>query len=75
VTAFSNEEEQAVHLTDTVPFLLEARLKELGATYEQAVAWAPFAVRDGMFVTGQNPQSSAAAAREAITACSGPASG
>lgn len=70
VTGFSNEEEQAVHLADTVPFLLETRLKELGATYERGAIWAPFAVRDGWLVTGQNPHSSAATAREAIAAWS-----
>jgi len=30
VTGFSNTEEEAVHLTDVVPFLVEDELKKLG---------------------------------------------
>lgn len=34
VSAFTNAEEQAAGLTDVVPFLLETRLRELGARFE-----------------------------------------
>lgn len=68
VTGFSNEEEQAVGLTEVVPFLLESRLTELGGRYEHAGNWQPFAVRDGQLVTGQNPASSGATARETLAA-------
>ena len=68
VAGFSNEEEDAVHLTGVVPFPLETRLRELGGRYERGPMWAPFAVRDGNLVTGQNPQSSAAVARETLAA-------
>jgi putative intracellular protease/amidase len=68
VAAFSNEEEAAVHLTDTVPFALETRLRELGGKYERGPNWSSFVVRDGNLVTGQNPQSSAQTAREVLTA-------
>ena len=68
VAGFSNEEEDAVGLTGVVPFPLETRLRELGGTYERGPKWAPFAVRDGNLVTGQNPQSSAAVARETLAA-------
>lgn len=68
VAGFSNEEEDAVRLTAVVPFPLETRLRELGGRYERGPMWAPFAVRDGHLVTGQNPQSSAAVARETLAA-------
>jgi putative intracellular protease/amidase len=68
VTGFSNEEEQAVGLTEVVPFLLESRLAELGGRYEHAGKWQSFAVRDGQLVTGQNPASSRATAQETLAA-------
>ncbi|PTL83892.1 type 1 glutamine amidotransferase domain-containing protein [Vitiosangium sp. GDMCC 1.1324] len=68
VAAFSDEEEQAVKLDKVVPFPLETRLRELGARYERGPMWGSFAVRDGRLITGQNPASSAAAAREVLAA-------
>ncbi|HEX2752352.1 MAG TPA: type 1 glutamine amidotransferase domain-containing protein [Alphaproteobacteria bacterium] len=59
LTAFSNNEESMVGLTDKVPFLLETRLRELGARYTCAPNFQPKAVRDGNVITGQNPASSA----------------
>jgi putative intracellular protease/amidase len=54
---------------DIVPFLLEDRLKALGGIYSKAAdKWAPHAVRDGRLVTGQNPGSSAAAAKLVVEA-------
>ena len=67
VTAFTNDEEEAVGLTKTVPFLLEDRLKERGATFVSGAMWAAFVKRDGKLITGQNPASSAGVA-EAILA-------
>lgn len=58
VTGFSNEEEEAVGLTQQVPYLLENRMLELGAKYEKSAPWSEFALRDGNLCTGQNPQSS-----------------
>lgn len=58
VSAFTNSEEAAAGLTDTMPFLLETRLRELGALYERGADFQPFAVRDGRLITGQNPASS-----------------
>jgi len=58
VSGFSNSEEDAAGLSDKVPFLLETRLRELGAKYERGDDFQPFAVRDGRLVTGQNPASS-----------------
>jgi putative intracellular protease/amidase len=39
-TSFSDEEEEQVGLTKAVPFLVETKLKELGAEYHKnATAW------------------------------------
>lgn len=63
VTGFTNEEEVAVGLTDVVPFLVEDMLVEQGGRYVKKEAFAEHAVSDDRLVTGQNPASSAAAAR------------
>ena len=62
VTGFTNGEEEAVHLTRVVPFLVEDELKRLGGLYEKAADWSSFVVTDGKLVTGQNPASSQAGA-------------
>lgn len=66
VTAFTNEEERLVKLDTVVPFLLESALRERGARFESGRVWEPFTVTDGRLVTGQNPNSSAPAAREVL---------
>jgi putative intracellular protease/amidase len=66
VTGFTNGEEEAVNLTHVVPFLVEDELKRVGGNYEKAADWAPFAIVDGRVVTGQNPASSAVAARALV---------
>jgi putative intracellular protease/amidase len=66
VTGFTNSEEEAVQLTEVVPFLLEDELKRLGGRYEKAADWADFTIVDGRLITGQNPASSASAARELL---------
>jgi putative intracellular protease/amidase len=58
LTGFSNTEEAAVGLTDVVPFLLEDALQANGATYSKVADWTPYAVEDGLLITGQNPASS-----------------
>ncbi|WP_339919160.1 type 1 glutamine amidotransferase domain-containing protein [uncultured Flavobacterium sp.] len=58
LTGFSNTEEAAVGLTDVVPFLLEDALQANGATYSKVEDWHPYAVEDGLLITGQNPASS-----------------
>jgi putative intracellular protease/amidase len=58
VTGFSNTEEEAVGLTKVVPFLLEDVLQKNGATYSKVGDWQPYAVEDGLLITGQNPASS-----------------
>ncbi|KQI68252.1 dimethylallyltransferase [Loktanella sp. 3ANDIMAR09] len=66
VTGFTNTEEEAVGLTDVVPFLVEDMLKANGGHYEKADDWASFVVTDGKLVTGQNPASSEEAAKELL---------
>jgi len=63
VAGFTNGEEEAMHLTKVVPFLVEDELLRLGAIYEKMANWQPFSVTDGRLITGQNPASSASAAQ------------
>jgi putative intracellular protease/amidase len=66
VTGFTNSEEEAVQLTNVVPFLVEDELRRLGGLYEKAADWQSFAIVDGRLITGQNPASSTAAAKELV---------
>ncbi len=67
VTGFTNGEERQVGLTSVVPFLIEDMLTANGGLYEKGADWSSHVVRDGSLVTGQNPASSAAAAKELLT--------
>ena len=58
VTGFTNGEEEAVQLTAIVPFLVEDMLKNNGGIYSKKADWNPYAVEDGLLITGQNPASS-----------------
>ena len=58
VTGFTNEEEEAVGLTKVVPFLLEDALSSNGGKFSKGPNWQPYAVEDGLLITGQNPASS-----------------
>ncbi len=62
VTGFSNSEEDAVGLTEVVPFLVEDMLKNNGGVYSRTEDWGEHVVVDGKLVTGQNPASSEATA-------------
>jgi putative intracellular protease/amidase len=66
VTGFTNTEEDAVQLTDVVPFLVEDMLKENGGTYSKGADWQPYVVTAGHLITGQNPASSEPAAEELL---------
>ncbi|KAF1067274.1 MAG: Protein/nucleic acid deglycase 1 [Pseudomonas citronellolis] len=68
VSGFSNSEENAAGLTHAVPFLLESRIRALGAHYQSGPDFAAYAVRDGRLVTGQNPASSAKVAQLVLEA-------
>lgn len=71
VNGFTNAEETAVELMDVVPFHLETRMRELGGLFEHGPNWAPYAVRDGNLITGQNPASSALVASHVVAALQG----
>ncbi len=68
VTGFSNEEEDAVELTDVVPFLVQDMLAKNGASYSKGENWSPYVVQDGLLVTGQNPASSILTAQKLLQA-------
>ncbi|RSK44291.1 type 1 glutamine amidotransferase domain-containing protein [Hymenobacter perfusus] len=62
VAGFTNTEEEAVQLTNVVPFLVEDMLKENGGDYSKGADWAPYVTQAGNLITGQNPASSEPAA-------------
>ena len=66
VAGFTNTEEEAVHLTNVVPFLVEDMLKENGGIYSKGADWHPYVVTAGNLITGQNPASSGKAAEELL---------
>jgi putative intracellular protease/amidase len=66
VTGFSNSEEAAVGLTNVVPFLLEEVLQANGGIYSKTENWQPYAVEDGLLITGQNPASSKLVAQKLL---------
>ncbi|WP_250475339.1 type 1 glutamine amidotransferase domain-containing protein [Caballeronia sp. GAFFF1] len=66
VTGFTNEEEEAVNLTEVMPFLVEDELKRLGGHFEKVANWEVLTVADGRLITGQNPASSGPTARELL---------
>lgn len=68
VNAFTDAEEQAVGLVEVMPFLLESRLRELGAKFEGTDNFKGHAVRDGQLITGQNPASAALVAEKMLEA-------
>lgn len=66
MAGFTNSEEDAVQLTDIVPFLLEDELVKQGALYQKGPDWGSFVVEDSGIISGQNPASSAEAAEKLI---------
>ncbi|WP_160060557.1 type 1 glutamine amidotransferase domain-containing protein [Psychromonas sp. L1A2] len=67
VAGFTNSEEDAVQLTDIVPFLVEDELIKRGADYQKVDDFAAFAVQDGLIISGQNPASSELVAEKLVT--------
>ena len=66
VAGFTNGEEEAVQLTDIVPFLVEDELIKRGADYQKVDDFAAFAVQDGLIISGQNPASSELVAEKLV---------
>lgn len=66
VAAFTNAEEAAVQLTDAMPFLLETKLRELGAEFIPADNFTANVVVSERLVTGQNPASATGTAESIV---------
>lgn len=66
LTAFTDAEEREVKLDQQMPFLLETRLRQLGADFIASGNWQEHTVTDGNLVTGQNPQSSRSTAQAVL---------
>ncbi|NVZ64173.1 type 1 glutamine amidotransferase domain-containing protein [Pseudomonas gingeri] len=66
VAGFTNTEEEAVGLTNVVPFLVEDMLIANGGLYSKGADWSSYVVSDGLLITGQNPGSSTEAAQVLI---------
>ncbi|CDQ21430.1 Putative intracellular protease/amidase [Halobacillus karajensis] len=66
VNAFTDAEEVETTLDQHMPFLLESKLNELGATFVSGPNWSEYYEVDGNLITGQNPQSTEAVAKEVV---------
>ncbi|MCG7985315.1 MAG: type 1 glutamine amidotransferase domain-containing protein [Candidatus Thiodiazotropha lotti] len=66
LTSFTDEEESAAGFTEKMPFLLESRLRHLGAKFVKKPNWSNHVQIDGKLITGQNPQSSKSTALAVI---------
>ncbi|MER7696105.1 MULTISPECIES: type 1 glutamine amidotransferase domain-containing protein [unclassified Streptomyces] len=66
LTGFTNAEETQAGLADRAKWLLQDRLVELGADFQEGEPWAPFVITDRNLITGQNPASSAPLADEML---------
>jgi putative intracellular protease/amidase len=66
VSAFTDSEEVETTLDEHMPFLLESKLNELGATVLSGENWATHYEVDGNLITGQNPQSTEVVAKEVV---------
>ncbi|MEU3917205.1 type 1 glutamine amidotransferase domain-containing protein [Streptomyces sp. NPDC029004] len=68
LTGFTNAEETQAGLADKAKWLLQDRLVEIGADFQEGEPWAPHVVTDRNLITGQNPSSSAPLAVELLKA-------
>lgn len=66
VTAFTNEEENAVGLGPKARWLLEDELVDLGVDFAKGEMWKPYTVVDRTLFTGQNPASAAVLAERLL---------
>lgn len=70
LTSFTDDEERAMGLEDKVPFLTQSELENQGAKFVTKDNFVSHVEQDGLFITGQNPQSSIAIGetlRDALT--------
>lgn len=70
LTSFTNEEEKIAQKVEMVPFLLESKLKQLGAEYQKNPPFTKHVVVDGNLITGQNQNSAELITNEIIKALS-----
>lgn len=68
LTSYTYSEEVAAKLDQEVPFILEHRLRELGAQFIPGEDKADHIEHDGHLITGQNPNSSSNIARTIVAA-------
>lgn len=73
VCCFTDSEEAAVGATDSIPYSMEQKLKELNCIWKGAADWGSNvcvanAGTSGKLITGQNPASSTACANAVVTA-------
>jgi putative intracellular protease/amidase len=69
ITGFSNAEEYLSGVQSQVPFSLQNELTSRGALYRKGlIPFSAYVVTDGRLVTGQNPGSSSAVAKEILKA-------
>ncbi|MCX4819926.1 type 1 glutamine amidotransferase domain-containing protein [Streptomyces sp. NBC_01142] len=68
LTGFTNAEETQAGFADKAKWLLQNRLVELGADFQEGEPWAPNTAVDRNLFTGQNPASSAPLAAEILRA-------
>ncbi|MEU7042149.1 type 1 glutamine amidotransferase domain-containing protein [Streptomyces varsoviensis] len=66
MTGFTNAEERQAGLAERAKWLLQDRLVEMGADFQEGAPWAPYVVADRSLVTGQNPASSGPLAAELL---------
>jgi putative intracellular protease/amidase len=66
ITGFSNAEEIQGGLAAGAKWLLQDRLVEIGADYQEGEPWAPNVVVDRNLITGQNPASAEPTAAEML---------
>ena len=69
ITGFTDEEEDFADKSvgkKVMPFRIEDEAKKLGAEFQKAVAFEPFAIKDGNLITGQQQHSGAEVAKLVI---------
>ncbi|MFC0435645.1 type 1 glutamine amidotransferase domain-containing protein [Kutzneria buriramensis] len=66
VTAYTNDEEDAVGLAAKARWLLEDELINMGVHFTRGEIWRPYTVMDRNLYTGQNPASAAPLAQELL---------
>ncbi|TFD94440.1 type 1 glutamine amidotransferase domain-containing protein [Jeotgalibacillus sp. R-1-5s-1] len=71
IATFTDEEERATGLDIYMPFMLETRLRELGANVVLADNFTANVQVDGKLITGQNPQSTVGVAKAVIDSLNG----